>query len=90
MSAISEFSDRVSAHLDRLDQAHEGLSSDLADLKATIEKLQGTAGQVTPEDQALLNQLEAKIQAASDKLAAMDDLHPPTPPVEPAPTEPPA
>lgn len=81
MSAISEFSAKQNAHNDRVDAAINGVATDVKFLQDTIEKLQGTPGAITPEDQALLDQLEARADATAAKLEALDALTPPAPPV---------
>lgn len=80
MSKISEFADKVTAHNDKIDAALEGINGDVVGLKALIEQLQNSAGEVTPEDQALLDQLEARLAALADKTAALDELTPPVAP----------
>jgi len=77
MSQLSDYAGRVSTHLDKIDAAHSGLSEDVAFLKAEITRIQNSAGTVTPEDQAILNAMEARISAMSDRVAALDALTPP-------------
>jgi methyl-accepting chemotaxis protein len=81
MSAISDFAARQAAFNDRIDQAVTGLQGDVKTLQDTIDKLQNTAGQITPEDQALLDQIDARADAVATKLEALDALTPPAPPV---------
>ena len=81
MSAISDFAARQTAFNDRMDTAVAGVQADIEGLKALIEQLQNTPGGITPEDQDLLNQIEARAGAIADKLDALDAL---TPPVVPA------
>lgn len=81
MSAISDFAAKQNAHNDRQDAAVAGLTGDVTDLKALIKKLQDSQGQITPEDQALLDQIDARGESISTKLEALDALTPPTPPV---------
>ena len=80
MSAISEFSARVTAHNERIDAAVTGLQGDVDALKKKIEELQNSPGAITPEDQALLDGIEARASGVADKLAALDALTPPTAP----------
>lgn len=91
MSAISEFAARVQAHQDKIDAAISDVAGDVADLKSLVEQLQGTSGQITPEDQGLLDQIETKAGAAASKLEALAAEHPPVePPVDPEePVDPP-
>lgn len=96
MTKISEFAEKVNAHheattaaLGEVSTAVQGVSDDVAGLKALIEELQNTPGEITPEDQALLDSIEAKAGETSAKvtevataLKALDELTPPTPPVQ--------
>lgn len=94
MSAISDFAAKQKAFNERLDNAVSsvstsvtGLQGDIQSLNDKITALQNSSGTVTPEDQALIDQLEAqggaiadKLEAASSALTALDELTPPTPP----------
>lgn len=80
MSALSDYTQRVNTHLDKLDTGLAGLTTDIQELKTLIEKLQNSPGPITPEDQALLDALEARVKSAADKAAALDAETPPTPP----------
>jgi len=79
MSAISDFAVAQNAFNDRMDVAIADLQGDIKSLTDQIAALQ--AGQVTPEDQALLNGLSERAKSISDKLDALDALTPPVPPV---------
>lgn len=81
MSAISDFAAKQAAFNDRMDVAITGLSNDVAELNAEILKLQNTPGTITPEDQALLDSLQARGEAITAKLEALDNLKAPVPPV---------
>lgn len=77
-SAISDFSDRVTkafdeigASVDAAVQSLAGVAKDVTDLKALIDKLQNTPGAITPEDQALLDQAQAKADLLVTKTAAL-------------------
>lgn len=84
MSAISDFSTKLSAFFDRQDKAISDLQDDVKNLNDQIAALQNSSGTVTPEDQALLDQITARASAVSDKLDALDQLTPPaTPPSTP-------
>jgi len=80
MSKIGEFSERQTAFNDRLDKAIEGLQGDVESLNEKIAELQNSAGEVTPEDQALLDAIESRSDAIAKKLEALDALTPPVPP----------
>jgi hypothetical protein len=77
MSKISEFADAQKAFNDRQDAAIAGLTGDIQNLEDQIAKLQSTSGAITPEDQALLDGIQARASAISDKLEALDSLTPP-------------
>lgn len=83
MSAISDFADKMSTHNNQVDTAIQGLTDDVGSLKQQIADLQASQGQITPADQALLDGIEAKAQAVSDKLVALDALTPPVAPPVP-------
>lgn len=74
MSIISEFASRQNAHNDRIDAAITGLAGDISQLNAKIAELQNSAGQISPEDQATLDALEARGTAIAEKVAALDAL----------------
>lgn len=80
MSKISEFSDRQKAFNDRQSAAVDGLVADVKALNDKITELQNTAGEITPEDQALLDDIEARSKAVTDKLEALDAQTPPVVP----------
>ena len=72
MSAISEygakqkaFNERILASLGTLGTSFDGVVGDIKSLNDKIEVLQNSPGQVTPEDAATINELEA----AGDDLA---------------------
>lgn len=81
MSQISDFAAKVQAFQDAQDIAIDGLTADVKSLNDKIAALQTSAGQITPEDQALLDAVQAHGQAIADKLSALDAQ---TPPVAPA------
>lgn len=80
---IQQHAANVDAIIARFDSAHAGIEKDVADALALVEALQATAGQVTDEDAALIDQTQAKLEAAVAKLEALDAANPkpPTPPV---------
>ncbi len=86
MSAVSDFAAKVKAYNDRQDAAITGVSSDIDALNAKIAELQSTQGQITPEDQALLDDIQARGDAIATKLEALDNLTPPPPPPPETPT----
>lgn len=79
-TAIETFVTAQNAFNDKIDAAIVGLEGDILSLNETIAKLQTTPGTITPEDQALLDALQARGKLISDKLDALDALTPPVPP----------
>lgn len=94
MSAISEFASKQNQFNARLGAAVDGavgsitgLTGDIQTLNDKITELQESGGQITPADQALLDELSAmgeglatKSEALAAALAALDNLTPPKPP----------
>lgn len=80
MSKISEFADKQNAHHDKQDAAIEDISGDVKFLTEKIVELQNSPGEITPEDQAALDAMEARGAAATAKLEALAALTPPTQP----------
>ena len=88
-TAQTAFNARIGTAIDGVAASVSGLTDDVAALNAKILELQNSAGQVTPEDQALIDELQVsgealatRAEAASQALAALDAL---TPPEVPAP-----
>lgn len=77
---IAEFAAKVQAFQDTQDTAIAGITADVQGLNDKIAALQASAGQITPEDQATLNAIQAHGQAISDKLTALDAQTPPAAP----------
>ncbi len=80
MSAISDYQARVDAaftaigaSVDSIVTSVAGVSGDVDRLKATILALQNSAGQITPEDQALLDKSEAAVGALSTRVSGVKD-----------------
>ncbi len=99
MSAFSEyatkqaaFNARQSAAIDSLVSSQAGLAADIQALNDKITALQNSAGEVTPEDQILLDQLESQATALSERSEAVSNalaaLDAQTPPAVPAPQQP--
>lgn len=83
MSAISEYAAKQNVHNDKMDTAIADLIVDVKSLNDKIAELQNTAGQVTQEDQALLDALEVRGASIADKLDALDAQTPPPVPAAP-------
>jgi len=80
MSKISEFGEVQKAFNVRLATAIDGVTADIQVLNDLIVQLQNTAGEVTPEDQAILDELTAAAAAAVARAEALDALTPPAVP----------
>ncbi len=79
MTAVSDFAAKLATFTDRQDAAIADLRADVQNLNDQIAALNNSAGQITPEDQALLDGIVAKASSVSDKLDALDQLTPPKP-----------
>jgi hypothetical protein len=80
MGKIKEYSDQQSANfaeiggsVDSLVESVNGLTGDIQRLKETIDQLQNSPGQITPEDQALLDSSQSQAAALSTKLKGVKD-----------------
>lgn len=81
MSKISDYADAVDAHLTKIDAGIDGIVADVQGLKDQIAALQNSSGEITPADQALLDDIQNRVGALDTKITALDDA---TPPVAPA------
>lgn len=88
-AAVNAAFDGISTSVDEIVASQTGIAADVTFLKDTIDKLQNNAGPISPEDQALLdaaqarvNGLATKIGEASTALKALDAAteEPPAPP----------
>lgn len=81
MSAISDFSAKVNVAFDEISTAVDGIVLDVQFLKDQIAALQNSTGEISAEDQALLDSIDAKATLLSTKLKALDAAteEPPTP-----------
>jgi hypothetical protein len=90
---ISDYAARQNERLTRAEAGLQGLEGDVAQLNDTIRRLQETQGELTPEDQALLDQIEARGEALAVRVAALDAQTvagpevPPGVPSEPSPAQ---
>ncbi len=80
MSKISEFSDAVNASFNDINKGIDGLAGDIKTLNDKITELQNTPGPLSPEDQALLDAIQATAVSAASRVKALDDLTPPVAP----------
>jgi predicted nucleic acid-binding Zn-ribbon protein len=94
MTKVSEFGaqmktyqDQADAKLDALQTATTGLQGDIKALNDKITALQNSPGEISADDQKLLDDIQAHAQAANDKLTnaakALSDLDDLTPPAVP-------
>jgi len=83
MSAIADFGVKLTAFFDRQDTAITDLQGDVKNLQDQIAALQNSTGTITPEDQAVLDGIQARASTISDKLDALDALTPPKAPTGP-------
>lgn len=79
--SIKAFAAAMAAFQTRVDTAIGDLQDDVKNLNDQISALQNSTGQISPEDQATLDGIQASAGAVADKLDALDAL---TPPVSPA------
>jgi hypothetical protein len=80
---VVEFFNKQTAFQDRADTAIDGALADAKAQQNLIDELQARPDGWTPEDQALLDQIEQRADAQVQKLEALDAMTPPTPPTEP-------
>lgn len=72
MTAISDFAAKVDTAFASIHTAVDGIVTDVNWLKSEITRLQNTQGQITPEDQAILDGLESRAGALVTKVQALD------------------
>ncbi len=77
MTAISDFAAAVQASFDAANASIAGIQGDVTDLKAQIDALQNSSGAISPEDQALLDDIQSKASDLATKVGAIDALTPP-------------
>lgn len=75
-SAIQTFAAAEEAKLTSLASAITNLGTGITALDALITQLQNSAGTITPEDQALLDQIQAHSQALVDQATAISTTAP--------------
>ncbi len=80
MSAISDYSTKQKAYNQEISDDLDAIKTQADAQNALIAQLQASQGTVTPEDQALIDQLEAGGKALADKADATANKTPPTPP----------
>lgn len=83
MSAISDYAGKVNTAFDEIGASVDGIVGDIAGLKKKIDDLQNSPGTITPEDQKLLDDIQARAVAVAEKVKALDEAT--ENPVEPPP-----
>lgn len=82
MSAISDYATKQTAHNTAIAEDLTAIKGKLDEQTALITTLQNSAGVLTPEDQATLDQLEANNVALQSQADSTAGKSPPTTPVE--------
>lgn len=80
MSVISDFAARQKAFNESLTNSLSGIEGDIKSLNDRITELQNSPGEVTPEDQALLDALQVQGEQLASKFTELDNLTPPVVP----------
>ncbi len=70
---IQAYADASKVYQDAIDTAIDGLVSDIDTLNAKITELQNTPPELDAADQLLLDDIQARGQAAAERLAALDN-----------------
>jgi len=81
--ALQAYADKRNAYDAAIAADIDDMVTKAAALNDTIAQLQASQGQVTAEDQALIDSLEAQGKALADKADAADGKTPPPPPPAP-------
>lgn len=79
MSVISDFAARVADKFASIDSSVSGINSDIVWLKTKIDQLQNSTGEISAEDQALLNAIEARIGGLATKVEELNAVTEVTP-----------
>lgn len=77
MTLLAEQAGRIKGYLDRQNTAIAAVHADVLKLKDDIAKLQNNPGPISPEDQQLLDGIEAQTKALAEKTEALDAETPP-------------
>lgn len=80
MSAISDFAAKQQAFNADVSADLDAIQTSITNLNALIATLQNSAGAITPEDQATLDELQTEGTALQTKADALAGKTPPTPP----------
>ena len=79
MSKVSEFAVKQNAFNVKMDEAITGIQGDVKSLNELIVTLQNTQGEISTEDQTLLDEIEVRATEIVAKLEALDALTPAVP-----------
>jgi ABC-type transporter Mla subunit MlaD len=79
-SPVAAFAAKQNEFNARAEAAIQGIGGDITKLNDLITTLQNSAGQISPEDQATLDQLQTAGEAVAKKFEALDALTPPAVP----------
>lgn len=83
MSAIGDFAASVQQSFDAISTDLDTITAGITSLDALITQLQNSPGSITPQDQALLDQIQTNVKALKEKADAVN-VAPPVPPVTPS------
>ena len=72
MSKITETTDALNAKLDRIGTAVTGVAGDVAQLKVEIQTLRDQLGTLSPDDQAALDAVLARVETIASSVEALD------------------
>lgn len=77
---LQSFADQAKVFITKINTGIDGISGDIDTLKAKILELQNTSGALTPEDTALLDDIQSMTEALAGRVTALDELNPPVVP----------
>ena len=77
---LQAFADQAKVFIGTINTGIDGIAGDIASLKAKILELQNTPGTLTPEDTALLNEIQGMTEALAGRVTELDALTPPVAP----------
>lgn len=76
--AITSYAEKQQHFFDQVNASIDGIRVDVKSLADKIAELQNSEGEISAEDQALLDQLEQQADDLAAKIKAVDDMTPPT------------
>jgi ribosome assembly protein YihI (activator of Der GTPase) len=77
MAAIQDYIAKQDQFNSELEKRLANLRKDIEKLNSTIEKLQSTSGEISAEDQSLLDKAQARTESLLKSMGELDDLTPP-------------